>query len=206
MPRLLVLAVFTLFVECSFAESAVKLLQDPVWKDCSQRYMNRFSQMGRPEEGFRFIDSTCYEDDKSFPEVPEDGCFLRISGSNFDRFSRTANFETQLICMQKGLSTYAPPQEVTVCSSNGYINRPDARCKGFPVARAPATTQAKAKPPIKKQGVRLGMNKDEVIASSWGRPRRVNRTINASGTHEQWVYGDGNYLYFINGTLTTIQN
>lgn len=56
-----------------------------------------------------------------------------------------------------------------------------------------------------KGGVRLGMTMDEVVKSSRGRPNRVNRTINASGTTEQWVY-DGGYLYFTDGVLTTIQN
>lgn len=58
----------------------------------------------------------------------------------------------------------------------------------------------------KRQGVRLGMTQDDVLASSWGRPERVNRTITASGTSEQWVYGGHNYLYFENGVLTSIQN
>ena len=58
----------------------------------------------------------------------------------------------------------------------------------------------------KSRGVTLGMTKDEVLASSWGRPLRINRTTSAYGTYEQWVYRSGNYLYFENGTLTTIQN
>jgi hypothetical protein len=39
----------------------------------------------------------------------------------------------------------------------------------------------------------------------WGKPQKVNKTINGYGTSEQWVY-DGGYLYFDNGKLTTIQN
>ena len=58
----------------------------------------------------------------------------------------------------------------------------------------------------KKQGVRIGMSQEEVIASNWGRPKNKNRTINSSGEHEQWVYGNGDYLYFENGRLTSIQN
>lgn len=57
----------------------------------------------------------------------------------------------------------------------------------------------------KKEGVRIGMSKDDVIASSWGKPRKINATTNARGTREQWVY-DGGYLYFEGETLTTIQN
>ncbi len=58
----------------------------------------------------------------------------------------------------------------------------------------------------KKTGVSIGMSEKEVLDSSWGRPTSVNRTINGSGKSEQWVYGTRNYLYFVNGILTTIQN
>jgi hypothetical protein len=57
----------------------------------------------------------------------------------------------------------------------------------------------------KKEGVRVGMTPEDVIASSWGKPERVNRTTNAYGVREQWVYGN-NYLYFKDGVLTTIQH
>lgn len=58
---------------------------------------------------------------------------------------------------------------------------------------------------MKSEGVSVGMTQYEVRASSWGRPRRINRTSNALGTTEQWVYSGG-YLYFENGILTIIQN
>lgn len=57
----------------------------------------------------------------------------------------------------------------------------------------------------RKQGVRIGMTKEEVLQSSWGRPRSVNKTTFAWGTREQWVY-DGGYLYFDDDKLTAIQN
>jgi hypothetical protein len=55
------------------------------------------------------------------------------------------------------------------------------------------------------QGVSIGMTAERVLQSSWGRPNKVNRTITARGTHEQWVYGGG-YLYFEDGVLISIQN
>lgn len=57
----------------------------------------------------------------------------------------------------------------------------------------------------RKMGVAIGMTEAEVLASSWGKPRKVNRTIRADLVREQWVY-DGGYLYFYNGILRTIQN
>lgn len=53
--------------------------------------------------------------------------------------------------------------------------------------------------------VRIGMTK-EMCEDSWGKPESINRTTNTYGTSEQWVYGGGNYLYFDNGKLTSIQN
>jgi hypothetical protein len=58
----------------------------------------------------------------------------------------------------------------------------------------------------KKEGVHLGMTQQEVIDSSWGKPRSINRSTYTFGTREQWVYGDGNYLYFNDGILNSIQN
>lgn len=58
----------------------------------------------------------------------------------------------------------------------------------------------------KSEGVRIGMTKDEVLASNWGKPKSINKTTGSYGTHEQWVYGGNNYLYFENGILKTIQN
>jgi hypothetical protein len=57
----------------------------------------------------------------------------------------------------------------------------------------------------KSKGVSIGMTQEEVLQSMWGKPQKVNKTINGYGTSEQWVY-DGGYLYFDNGKLTTIQN
>jgi hypothetical protein len=57
----------------------------------------------------------------------------------------------------------------------------------------------------RREGVNIGMSMQDALDSSWGRPKKVNRTTGSYGTHEQWVY-DGGYLYFENGVLRTIQN
>jgi hypothetical protein len=57
----------------------------------------------------------------------------------------------------------------------------------------------------RKQGVQIGMSKEQVLASNWGKPTKINRTTGANYEHEQWVY-DGGYLYFRGGVLSTIQN
>jgi hypothetical protein len=57
----------------------------------------------------------------------------------------------------------------------------------------------------RKQGVRIGMSKQDVLDSSWGRPNKINRSTYSWGVKEQWVY-DGGYLYFDDDELTGIQN
>lgn len=57
----------------------------------------------------------------------------------------------------------------------------------------------------RREGVRIGMTQEDVLASSWGKPRDINRTVNRWGTREQWVY-PGGYLYFEDGILTTVQH
>lgn len=68
-----------------------------------------------------------------------------------------------------------------------------------------AAAAAKAKAEARKQGVSIGMTKEQVLGSSWGRPQKINSTHNRYGTREQWVYGGGNYLYFEADRLTSIQ-
>lgn len=59
---------------------------------------------------------------------------------------------------------------------------------------------------ILKGQVCIEMTKAMVL-ESWGHPSGgINKTTGAWGIHEQWVYGMGQYLYFENGKLTTIQN
>lgn len=52
----------------------------------------------------------------------------------------------------------------------------------------------------------LGMSYEEVLASLWGEPYDINRTVTEYGTYEQWVYGNGQYLYFEDGILTSFQD
>jgi hypothetical protein len=74
------------------------------------------------------------------------------------------------------------------------------------VAKAQADASRALKAKRKTEGVSIGMTKDEVLGSSWGKPESVNKTTNAYGVREQWVYGGRNYLYFKDGILESIQN
>lgn len=70
----------------------------------------------------------------------------------------------------------------------------------------PMTVKIRKDREAAKKGVYVGMTREEVLQSSWGRPRKVNTTTTARGISEQWVYSSGNYLYFRDGVLVTIQN
>lgn len=49
------------------------------------------------------------------------------------------------------------------------------------------------------------MTTEQVLRSTWGKPKSINETITAGGRHEQWIYPGHQYLYFDNGVLTSIQ-
>lgn len=56
-----------------------------------------------------------------------------------------------------------------------------------------------------KDGVSIGMTAQQVLESSWGRPRVRNQTATSSHNHEQWVYEGGQYIYLDDGIVTSIQ-
>ena len=51
----------------------------------------------------------------------------------------------------------------------------------------------------------IGMTAEEVLASTWGEPEKINRTTFSWGTFEQWVYEGHRYIYLDNGIVTAIQ-
>ncbi len=58
---------------------------------------------------------------------------------------------------------------------------------------------------IMESVVQIGWSKQMCI-ESWGEPSDINKTITSNTVHEQWVYGNNQYLYFEDGKLTAIQN
>ncbi|HNX29552.1 MAG TPA: hypothetical protein PKN87_09140 [Syntrophomonadaceae bacterium] len=53
--------------------------------------------------------------------------------------------------------------------------------------------------------VYIGMTQEEAISSMGGKPYDINKTVGNWGTHEQWCYDGGIYLYFEDGLLTSWQ-
>lgn len=50
----------------------------------------------------------------------------------------------------------------------------------------------------------IGMTAEEVRASTWGNPTKINKSTYSWGTTEQWVYPNYKYIYFKNGRVTSI--
>lgn len=57
----------------------------------------------------------------------------------------------------------------------------------------------------RKGSVRIGMTRAQVYASCFGKPERINTTASAHGTDEQFVYGNGTYIYLTNGIVRSWQ-
>ncbi|MCF6211185.1 MAG: hypothetical protein L3K24_11095 [Gammaproteobacteria bacterium] len=57
---------------------------------------------------------------------------------------------------------------------------------------------------IKSQKIQRGMTSKQALLS-WGKPQKNNKSVGSYGVHEQWVYGNGQYLYFENNVLTSFQ-
>lgn len=51
----------------------------------------------------------------------------------------------------------------------------------------------------------IGMTATEVINSTWGKPKEINKTTTKDRVQEQWVYSLKRYIYLENGIVTTIQ-
>lgn len=64
---------------------------------------------------------------------------------------------------------------------------------------------------IQRKQVAIGMSESAMVLS-WGKPRRMNRTVNAFGVRKQCVYGQltkrskPTYVYVENGFITSWQD
>lgn len=117
-----------------------------------------------------------------------------------DRTTILANLE-RLAKAGKWMEASSAANEYYDIDDPAFVKQRDAIEKKISAAIA-----AKANAGAKREGVRVGMSKEQVLGSSWGKPNSVNKTTSIHGTREQWVYGGNNYLYFEGDTLTTVQH
>jgi hypothetical protein len=88
-------------------------------------------------------------------------------------------------------------------SQTGFVLDSDLLANG--TDKDPAVTAADCK---RRGNPRVGMTVQQAVATCWGKPDTVNRTENAGGVFDQYVYEgrfSNRYLYFRNGVLTSIQ-
>lgn len=57
---------------------------------------------------------------------------------------------------------------------------------------------------LRHSGASIGMTEYEATQTGWGHPVRRYKTTTAYGVREQWDYGNGKYLFFDNGILSSI--
>ena len=101
------------------------------------------------------------------------------------------------------------------CTVNGATVFQQSPCEGgvklaVPAPPDPNSRNGQVSQAIALRRVIIGMTAEEVVRS-WGRPNKVNRSISAAGTNEQWIYERGDvarhqYLYIENGILRSIQS
>ena len=53
--------------------------------------------------------------------------------------------------------------------------------------------------------ITTGMTSEQVVAA-WGRPDQINSTQLTTSSHEQWVYGDHDFVYLDDGIVTSWQS
>lgn len=58
---------------------------------------------------------------------------------------------------------------------------------------------------IKEEKISIGMS-EEALRASWGPPEDVNETVTSYSVRKQYVYGLGQYVYVVDGEVTSWQN
>lgn len=144
--------------------------------------------------------------DKKFYDAAQT---VRLCGQNLNdkelvRLTRAADAADLIAALDK--EPEASAKSLKADYTDILSKQPEAKAKVEKILSDIRKQDLKAKAEKKKLGVAVGMSKDDVLASSWGRPNSINRTTGTWGVHEQWVYGGHNYLFFENGVLTTIMN
>jgi hypothetical protein len=72
----------------------------------------------------------------------------------------------------------------------------------------PTKPRHETSPLLRDAPLSIGMTESQVI-KLWGKPNKINKTLNSSGLTEQWIYRlpwetSADYVYFSNGKVTSI--
>lgn len=55
-----------------------------------------------------------------------------------------------------------------------------------------------------RENPKIGMTAEEVLESTWGEPKDINKTTYSWGVKEQWCYSNYRYIYLEDGIVTSI--
>lgn len=138
-----------------------------------------------------FIDYISYID-------PEDTLGYHIDTKKFFSVIKTCGEKIFNIDLKKWKTIYNDKNTLSPDEWNKKYGDPSELNKSSSLNESFKYTEPK-KPEI-------GMTKDQVLKSTWGQPKDINKTITAYGTSEQWVYSISKYIYFEDGIVTAIQN
>lgn len=71
------------------------------------------------------------------------------------------------------------------------------------VVKAPGTNSSTSQRAI-ESAPKVGMGEYDAANTMWGQPAERNRTVTARGSREQWVFGNGRFVYLENGRVTAV--
>lgn len=134
-------------------------------------------------------------------DIPEEGAYGPFKVIDVINSNSAVN-DYYVITDAEGETKYIPlfsVTEETFLNENPSIKRAQAEAK-----RKKKNIEAKAECD-RKGGVSVGMTKEQVLASCWGKPQKKNITETGNGIHEQWVYGFDAYVYFDGDVVTGVQ-
>jgi hypothetical protein len=106
------------------------------------------------------------------------------------------------LCIGCDISPYATEESIQSDRADAEKRLTEAQSECLQKEAAASKAKNIARLPEPK----IGMTRREVLSKTkWGQPSRINSTETANSLSEQWVYPDGNYLYFKNNVLISIQ-
>lgn len=151
-----------------------------------------------------------YENTGNNVQVIIDGFNVKIGGEeytcNYNRhyiFQNAPDLYRDVLCFEKGTIERVDVEQIKITYEDGtcikYISS-----AGKEAEEQKAKTEEKERQEYLANEPKIGMTADEVKASNWGSPEKVNKTTYEWGVTEQWCYPNYKYIYFENGIVTAI--
>lgn len=119
-------------------------------------------------------------------------------------FENAPELYREMLCFDKGIIERAAVEQIKITYEDGtsikYISS-----EGKEAEEQKTIAEEKERQDYLANEPKIGMTTDEVKASNWGNPQKINKTTYEWGTTEQWCYPNNEYIYFEDGIVTAIQ-